>query len=80
MDSSSKGKHGPTGIGGALRDNLAVVKIVFSKAIKVVDSNVAELLAVKEALHIFISSSWVHYHKLIIESDSSNVVNWIHNP
>ena len=59
---------------------MVMVKIVFSKAVRVVDSNIVELLAMREAMHIFVSSSWVHSYRLIIESDSSNVVNWIHNP
>ncbi|XWS10417.1 hypothetical protein CRYUN_Cryun39dG0075400 [Craigia yunnanensis] len=76
----SKGKLGPTGIGGVLRDNLLVVKMVFSKSVGMEDSNMAELLAVRKAMCLFISSCWAPSHKLIIESDSSNVVNWIHNP
>ena len=80
VDGSSVGKPGPAGIGGVLRDNSTAVKAVFSKSIGVADSNVAELLAVREAMHIFLSSSWMNSHKLIIESDSSNVVKWIHDP
>ena len=80
VDGSSKGKPGPAGIGGVLRDSLAVVKIVFSKTIGVADSNVAELLAVREAMCIFVSLKWIHSHRMIIESDSSNVVRRILNP
>ena len=79
MDGSSIGKLGPDGIGGVFRDNAAVVKMVFSKPVGVTNSNVAKLLAIKEAILIFIASCWVHSHNLIIESDSSNVVKWIHN-
>ncbi|XWS30039.1 hypothetical protein CRYUN_Cryun24cG0083700 [Craigia yunnanensis] len=28
---------------------------------------------------IFVSSKWIHSHKLIIENDNSNVVKWILN-
>ena len=56
VDGSSKGKPGPAGIGGVLRDNSATIKIVFSKAVGVVESNAAELLAVREVLRIFVSS------------------------
>ena len=80
MDGSSIRKLGLTDIGGVLRDNAITVKMVFSKPVGVADSNVAKLLAIREAIHIFISSYWVHSHSLIIESDSSNVVKWIHNP
>ncbi|XWS25060.1 hypothetical protein CRYUN_Cryun27aG0038400 [Craigia yunnanensis] len=63
-----------------LRDCSVTVKIIFSKAIGVIDSNVAKLLAVREAMHIFLSSRWARSLKLIIEIDFANVVNWIHNP
>ena len=80
VDGSFKGKPDPVGISGVLRDCTATVRIVFSKVVGVVDSNVAEQLAMREAMHVFVSSSWVRSHRLIIESDSTNVVNWIHNP
>ena len=60
-------------------DYSTAVKIVFFKAIGVVDSNVAKLLVVREALRLFTYSSWVNSYKLTIEIDSSNVVKWIHN-
>ena len=63
-----------------LRDNTAAVKLVFSKAIGVADSNVAELLVVREALSVFATSRWASSHRLIIECDSSNVVKWVTNP
>ena len=80
VDDSARGKPGPAGIGGVLRDCNASVKAVFSKSIGVVDSNLAELLAVREALQLFVTSHWASSHKLIIESDSSNVVKWMSNP
>ena len=63
-----------------LRDCNASVKAVFSKSIGVADSNMAELLAVREALQLFVVTRWTPSHKLIIESDSSNVVKWLSNP
>ena len=75
-----KFKPGLAGIGGVLRDNLLAVKMVYSKSVGLEDSNVTELLAVREAMRLFISSCWAPSHKLIIESDSNNVVKWIHNP
>ncbi|XVE54848.1 hypothetical protein DITRI_Ditri03aG0115400 [Diplodiscus trichospermus] len=47
VDGSSRGKPGPTGIGGVMRDHSGCVKIRFSKSIGVVDSNLAELLAIR---------------------------------
>ena len=54
--------------------------MVFSKANGLADSNVAELLAVREALRIFLSSKWVSSHRLVIENDSSNVVKCVLYP
>ena len=56
VDGSSKSKSGHAGISGVLRDCMAKVKAFFSKAIGLADSNVEELLAVSEALCIFLSS------------------------
>ncbi|XWS71347.1 hypothetical protein CRYUN_Cryun03dG0130500 [Craigia yunnanensis] len=80
INRSFKGNLGPSGIGGVLRDTKAAIKLVFSKAIGLADSNVAELLAVKEALRLFIGLKWASSHRLIIECDSSNVVKWVLNP
>ena len=80
MDGSAKGKLGPASIGGVLRDCRFAVKAVFSKSIGVADSNVAELLAVQEALKLFVATRWASIHRLIVESDSCNVVNLVRNP
>ena len=68
VDGSSKGKPRSVGIRGVFKDSLAAVKIFFSKAIGVEDSNMAELLTVKEAMCIFVSSKWIHSYKLIIKA------------
>ena len=44
---SAIGKLGPTGIDGVLKDYFENVKIVFSKVVRIVNSNLAKLLAVK---------------------------------
>ena len=80
VDGSAVGKPGPAGIGGVLRDDHENVKIVFSKAVGIMDSNLTELLAVREAFIVFAASKWAKTHSLLIESDSSNVVNWIKCP
>ncbi|XVE84079.1 hypothetical protein DITRI_Ditri16bG0140400 [Diplodiscus trichospermus] len=41
------------------------------------DSNLAEILAIKEALSLFLASQWAQTTTLIVESDSSNVVKWL---
>ena len=56
MDGSAKGKPKPAGIGSVLRYCNVVVKVVFSKFIGVVNSNVAKLLAVQKALKLFVTT------------------------
>ena len=66
-------------IGGVLRYCNAAIKVIFFKSIRVVDLNVVELLAVWEALQLFVTTRWASSDRLVIESDSSNVVNWMLN-
>ena len=49
VDGSTKGKPGLAGIGGLLRNSESVVVALFSIPVGVMDSNVAEVLAIKEA-------------------------------
>ncbi|XVF57055.1 hypothetical protein PTKIN_Ptkin06aG0172600 [Pterospermum kingtungense] len=63
-----------------MRDHTGKVLIRFSKAVGVEDSNMLELLAIREALIVFISSPWVFSDGLIIESDSKFATNWVLNP
>ena len=56
------------------------MKIVFSKAVGIVDSNLSKLLVVREAFIVFAASKWAKTHSLLIESDSINMVNWIKCP
>ena len=80
MDGSARGKPEPASIGGVLRDCRFAVKAVFSKSIGVADSNVVELLAVREALKIFVATRCASTHRFIVESDFSNVINWVRKP
>ena len=57
-----------------LRDELGVVRGIFSKAIGVMESNQAELLAILEALLMFMESKIFNSFSLIIEGDSSNAI------
>ena len=75
VNGSVKGKPGPSRIGGVLRDELGVVKGIFSKAVGVMDSNQAELLAILEALLVSVESNFFTSLSLIIESDFSNAVS-----
>ncbi|XVF61591.1 hypothetical protein PTKIN_Ptkin08bG0142300 [Pterospermum kingtungense] len=49
----------------------------FSKSNGVEKSNVAELLAIREGLILFISSPWVQDNDLIMESVSKIAIGWI---
>ncbi|XVF49786.1 hypothetical protein PTKIN_Ptkin04bG0043200 [Pterospermum kingtungense] len=71
---------GAAGIEGVLRNHLGCELFRLSKSVGVLEANLAELLAVREAFVIFISTVWVIDHSLIIESDSKSVVCWIANP
>ncbi|XVF57148.1 hypothetical protein PTKIN_Ptkin06aG0180700 [Pterospermum kingtungense] len=77
MDGAARGCPGPTGIRGILWDSSHKVISMFSKLVGIIDSNLAELLAVKEAIGIFSASQWVSSHCMVIESDLANVVKWV---
>ncbi|XVF73337.1 hypothetical protein PTKIN_Ptkin12aG0193300 [Pterospermum kingtungense] len=79
VDGSSLGKPGHAGIGGVLRDHTGAELCCFSKYAGVVDSNIAELLAIREAVEVFLASR-VRDKKLITESDSKIAVSWVNNP
>ncbi|XVF47772.1 hypothetical protein PTKIN_Ptkin03bG0137200 [Pterospermum kingtungense] len=74
VDGAARGQPGSAAIEGALWDSKGSFKIIFSKAIGVLDSSSAELRAVEEAFKLFSSSKWVKEYELEIESDSFNVV------
>ncbi|OMO83173.1 hypothetical protein COLO4_22651 [Corchorus olitorius] len=80
VDGSARGQPGEAGIGGILRDDSGNTKLVFSKFIGIADSNMAELLAIKEAFLIFVASEWSTNTELIIESDSLNATKWVNEP
>ncbi|XVE50461.1 hypothetical protein DITRI_Ditri01bG0164000 [Diplodiscus trichospermus] len=80
MDGSVLGKPGPAGIGGILRDHMGLEKIRFSKSVGIEESNMAKLLAIREAFILLASSQWAQTNALIVESDSRNAVNWIIKP
>ncbi|XVE77673.1 hypothetical protein DITRI_Ditri13aG0081000 [Diplodiscus trichospermus] len=79
VDGSSLGKPGPAGIGGILRNHQGEEVIRFSKSIGFVDSNEVELLAIREAFILFITSRLVSVCLLIIESDSKTAVTYINS-
>ncbi|EOY07954.1 Uncharacterized protein TCM_022286 [Theobroma cacao] len=80
MDGAARGSSGPIGIGGILKYSNGVVKVTFSKPIRLADANLVEILAVREAFVIFSTSRWKNDYSLCIESDSSNAVKWTKQP
>ena len=77
VDGSSQGKPGPAGIGGQLRDHSGVVHMLFSKNVGEIDFNLAELLAVVEALSIVVNANFFPIPNIIVESDSKAMISWI---
>ena len=53
VDGAAKGKPGPAGIGGVLRNDKGEVLFMFSKNVGIKESNEAEVLAILEALRVF---------------------------
>ncbi|EOY17003.1 Uncharacterized protein TCM_036128 [Theobroma cacao] len=60
-----------------MRDKHGQIKIMFSKSIEVVDANLAEIIAIREAFILFIASKWGKTKSLIIKSDSSNAIKCV---
>lgn len=66
VNGATKGKLGPPGVGVVLRNRNGIVLALSSKHVGCMESNEAEVVAILEALQIFISS----HSKLVVESDS----------
>lgn len=56
VDGVVRGSLHPARVGGVLKDSDGVTKAMFSKPVGVTDAISAELVAIKEALKIFVSS------------------------
>lgn len=80
VDRSPISKPGPAGIDGVMRNHERVILLRFSKSIGVKDSNMTELLSIKEAMLVFVSSAWVQNHSLCVKNDSMNAISWVTNP
>ena len=74
VDGATRGKLGPAGIRGVLRNNKGEVIFLFTRNVGMKESNEAEVLAILQALQIFSSS---FQGRLIVESDSSNAISWV---
>ncbi|XVF84677.1 hypothetical protein PTKIN_Ptkin17bG0056800 [Pterospermum kingtungense] len=58
VDGASSGKPGLAGIGGVMRSHASEELARFSKFVGIEDSNVAELMAIREAFLTFIDSPY----------------------
>ncbi|KAK2657188.1 hypothetical protein Ddye_010240 [Dipteronia dyeriana] len=64
VDGSVKGKSGPSGIGGVLRDLNGKVLCLFSYYMGILDSNTAELWAIKRAVELIYSNHNLIGHEI----------------
>lgn len=76
IDGVARGKHGRAGIGGVIHDDRGRILLAFSEPIGLMESNEAELLAIRRPLQI-----WSRFGtgNLIIECDSTNGIAWASN-
>ena len=79
VDGSSLGKPGPAGVGGVLRDHEGLVKVIFSVPCGIIDSNLAEVIAIRKALQVLSLKPEYHNVNIIVESDSFNAISWLTN-
>ncbi|KAE8681632.1 hypothetical protein F3Y22_tig00111311pilonHSYRG00173 [Hibiscus syriacus] len=67
------------GCGGILRTAEGYVVAMLFGPVTEINSDFAELIAIKIALDVFVESCWCGKTGLIVESDSKVVLNWIQN-
>ncbi|KAK3218927.1 hypothetical protein Dsin_012897 [Dipteronia sinensis] len=72
---SVRGKPGPEGIGGVLRDSNGKVLCLFSKFMGVTDSNTAELWAIKKAVQLCTENPKLRGRDVEVVSDSKVAVS-----
>ncbi|XP_039036745.1 uncharacterized protein LOC120173736 [Hibiscus syriacus] len=67
------------GIGGLIRDEKGVMLGSFSEKVGSGPPIIAELMAIRRGLNLFLDSDLLVNRRLILESDSAMVVKWIKN-
>jgi len=80
VDGSSLGKPGPCRIGVVLRNHHGHLLGMFSVPVGILYSNIAELRAIVKAIELSESNCLLHHQHLIIESNSTNDISWMHKP
>ncbi|MBA0833248.1 hypothetical protein Goarm_017573 [Gossypium armourianum] len=68
VDGAARGKSGPAGCGGVLRDHSGKILVIFSGLLCILESKEAELRPIILALE--------NAQKIIVESDSKVVILW----
>ncbi|KAK9037405.1 hypothetical protein V6N11_022316 [Hibiscus sabdariffa] len=72
--------EGKCGVGGVLRDANGSKLMEFSLSIGFGSPLLAEILEIKLAVECFVNSPWVNRSRLVVESDSKTVVDWVLDP
>lgn len=60
-----RGSLGDVRIGGVLCNKVGYIKLMLSKSVGFINSNLIELHAIKEAFVIFVTSKWVIFSSFI---------------
>ncbi|GMI75617.1 hypothetical protein like AT5G65005 [Hibiscus trionum] len=76
VDGAARGKPGPAGFGGVMRDGESRIMGLFSGPLGVMDSNEAEVRAIAFALSLVVGGSW-RTQCVIIEFDSQVALSWV---
>ncbi|KAK3219977.1 hypothetical protein Dsin_013947 [Dipteronia sinensis] len=77
VDGSVRGKPGPAGIGGVLRNSNGKVLCLFSYYMGRADSNAAEIWAIKRAVELCLSNPMLRGRDIEVVSDSKVAVSWV---
>lgn len=76
VDASWNNNFEKAAVGGVLRDWNKNFRCIFSLPVKAKEINEAEVWAIYKAVVLTEEKEWVSYLNVIIESDSSNAVEW----
>ncbi|KAK2653791.1 hypothetical protein Ddye_013647 [Dipteronia dyeriana] len=79
VDGSARGNPGHAGISCVLRDSNGKAVCLFSFSVGLIDSNSAEILAIKKVVELCLFDPSLHCRVISIVSDSKVVVSWINN-
>ncbi|KAL4347480.1 hypothetical protein GQ457_17G004730 [Hibiscus cannabinus] len=72
-------KEGRVGCGGVLYYASGTIRGLFSGSIIGTNATLAVILAIKNALELFATTSWAGIETLVVEIDSLVVLNWMEN-